>query len=99
MVESRPAVDIHATRLMADQAAWRADRGENVPEVGILDDQDFRHRNGRARVDRAMQAFGGDRHEQRPPLDRSRSRACTGSMRDRPRFTAGRVAKHLLRGG
>lgn len=93
------AVDIHATRLMAYQAAWRADRGESDLRLESSMIKIFATEMVGRVVDRAMQAFGGYGMSKDLPLEFLYRAVRMHRIYEGPtEIHRWQVAKHLLRG-
>jgi len=94
------AVDIHATRLMAYQAAWRADRGETDLRLESSMIKVFATEMVGRVVDRAMQAFGGYGMTKDSPLEFIYRSVRLHRVYEGPsEVHRWQIAKHLLRGG
>lgn len=93
------AVDIHATRLMAWQAAWRADRGETDLRLESSMIKIFATEMVGRVVDRAMQAYGGYGMSRDLPLEFLYRTVRMHRIYEGPtEIHRWQVAKHLLRG-
>lgn len=93
------AVDIHATRLMAYQAAWRADRGETDLRLESSMIKVFATEMVGRVVDRAMQAYGGYGMTKDLPLEFLYRIVRMHRIYEGPsEIHRWQIAKHLLRG-
>ena len=93
------AVDIHATRLMAYQAAWRADQGETDLRLESSMIKIFATEMVGRVVDRAMQAYGGYGMSKDLPLEFLYRAVRMHRIYEGPtEVHRWQVAKHLLRG-
>ena len=93
------AVDIHATRLMAYQAAWRADQGETDLRLESSMIKIFATEMVGRVVDRAMQIYGGYGMSKDMPLEFLYRVVRMHRIYEGPsEIHRWQVAKHLLRG-
>lgn len=93
------AVDIHATRLMALQAAWRADKGETDLRLESSMIKIFATEMVGRVVDRAMQIYGGYGMSKDLPLEFLYRIVRMHRIYEGPtEIHRWQVAKHLLRG-
>jgi len=93
------AVDIHATRLMAYQAAWRADQGETDLRLESSMIKIFATEMVGRVVDRAMQIYGGYGMSKDLPLEFLYRVVRMHRIYEGPsEIHRWQVAKHLLRG-
>lgn len=93
------AVDIHATRLMAYQAAWRADQGEADLRLESSMIKIFATEMVGRVVDRAMQAYGGYGVSKDLPLEFLYRAVRLHRIYEGPtEIHRWQVAKHLLHG-
>ncbi|MBI4189493.1 MAG: acyl-CoA dehydrogenase [Betaproteobacteria bacterium] len=93
------AVDIHATRLMAYQAAWRADQGETDLRFESSMIKIFATEMVGRVIDRAMQAYGGYGMTKDMPLEFLYRGVRMHRIYEGPtEIHRWQVAKHLLRG-